>query len=175
MIYSISESSFRECDATIVTTSYSYESVSLDAIKEWFTSMQKGLHILGPLLPAGYGAETQKAEEGAGGDIEVFLEEKLKKHGKRSVFYVKSFPFSCRFRLISYYQVSFGTVHWPPVSEYIDELIDALIEKKAPFVRDMASVQKLAHYSIRFLLVRLPVVKYPSSRQRKSSRLVWEC
>jgi hypothetical protein len=26
-------------------------------------------------------------------------------------------------------------MNWPSVSEYVDELIDALIEKKAPFVR----------------------------------------
>ena len=32
-------------------------------------------------------------------------------------------------------QVSFGSFFWPSVPEYVDELIDALIEKKAPFVR----------------------------------------
>ena len=32
-------------------------------------------------------------------------------------------------------QVSFGSAHWPPIPEYVDELIEALIEKKAPFVR----------------------------------------
>jgi len=32
-------------------------------------------------------------------------------------------------------QVSFGSVHWPSVPEYVDELIEALIAKKAPFVR----------------------------------------
>ena len=77
-----------------MTTSYSYESVSLDAMKEWFANMHKELHVLGPVLPAGYdGAETQKAEEGAGGDIEAFLEEMLIQHGKRSVFFVRFFPF----------------------------------------------------------------------------------
>ena len=76
-----------------MTTSYGYESVSLDAMKEWFASMHKELHILGPALPAGYGAETQKAEEGAGGEIEAFLEEMVKQHGKRSVFFVRIFPF----------------------------------------------------------------------------------
>lgn len=30
-------------------------------------------------------------------------------------------------------QISFGTLIWPSVSEHIDELIEALIEKKAPF------------------------------------------
>ena len=75
-----------------MNTSYNYESVSLDALKEWFASMQKEIHILGPLLPAGYGTQTQNAEEGAGGDIETFLEKMLVQHGRQSVFFVRSFP-----------------------------------------------------------------------------------
>ena len=75
----------------IVTTSYAYESVSLDAMKQWFFDMQKEVHVLGPLLPAGYGTETQNTEEGASADIEEFLGEMLLKHGKRSVFFVRSF------------------------------------------------------------------------------------
>ena len=66
---------FRECDATIVTTSYTYKSSSLDAMKQWFSDMQKEIYVLGPLLPSGYGIETQKSEEGANLDVEVFLAE----------------------------------------------------------------------------------------------------
>ena len=84
---------FQECDATIVTTSYSYESVSLDAMKQWFSDMQKEVHVLGPLLPVGYGTETQNTEEGASVDIETFLGEMLVQYGKRSVFFVRSFLF----------------------------------------------------------------------------------
>ena len=127
-------SSFRESDATVVATSYYYDSLSLDALKEWFASMQKDIHVLGPLLPAGFGTETQNAKEGAGGDIEAFLEEMLVQHGKRSVFFVGSFFFCYPFPLIFYHQVSFGTLHWPAVSEYLDELIEALLEKDVPFV-----------------------------------------
>ena len=87
------DSVFQECDATIVTTSYAYESASLDAMKQWFSDMQKEVHVLGPLLPAGYGTETQNGEEGASIDIETFLGEMLVQHGKRSVFFVESFPF----------------------------------------------------------------------------------
>ena len=32
-------------------------------------------------------------------------------------------------------QVCFGSLFWPPVPEYLDELIESLIEKKSPFVR----------------------------------------
>ena len=76
-----------------MTTSYAYESVSLDAMKKWFSDMQKGLYVLGPLLPPGYGIKTQNGEEGTSVDIGTFLGEMLVKHGERSVFYVRSFPF----------------------------------------------------------------------------------
>ena len=42
-------------------------------MKQWFSEMQKELYVLGPLLPPGYGIETQKSEEGASVDIEMFL------------------------------------------------------------------------------------------------------
>jgi hypothetical protein len=75
----------------IVTTSYAYESASLDAMKRWFSDMQKEVHVLGPLLPSGYGIESQNSEEGASADIEVFLGEMQVQHGSRSVFFVSSF------------------------------------------------------------------------------------
>ena len=93
VFYSILHSVFQECDATIVTTSYAYESASLDAMKQWFSDMQKEVHVLGPLLPSGYGTETQNGEEGSSVDIEAFLGEMLVRHGRRSVFFVKCFPF----------------------------------------------------------------------------------
>ena len=78
-----------------MTTSYVYDSVSLDALKHWFSDMQKEVHILGPLLPPGYGIKTQNGEEGTSVDIETFLGEMLAQHGKRSVFFVGSFPLLC--------------------------------------------------------------------------------
>ena len=103
--------------------------------------MQKEVHVLGPLLPPGYGTKTQDSEEGTNVEIETFLGEMLVKHGKRSVFFVRSFPFFCVGTFIHnhlffcFFQVSFGSLHWPSVPEYVDELIEALIDKKAPFVR----------------------------------------
>ena len=76
----------------IATTSYAYESVSLDALKQWFSDMQKELYVLGPILPSGYGIESHKSEEGANIDIESFLGEMQVQHGKRSVFFVRFFP-----------------------------------------------------------------------------------
>ena len=78
-----------------MTSSYAYESVSLDAVKQWFSDMQKEVHVLGPLLPPGYGTTSQNGEEGTSVDIETFLGEMLVQHGKQSVFFVRSFPFLC--------------------------------------------------------------------------------
>ena len=99
--------------------------------------MQKEVHVLGPLLPSGYGIETQKTEEGVSVDIETFLGEMQVQHGKRSVFFASLFsPSGFEYNFIISPQISFGTIFWPSVSGYVDELIEALIEKKAPFVSD---------------------------------------
>ena len=76
-----------------MTTSYAYETDSLDAVKQWFSDMQKEVHVLGPLLPHGYNTKTQSSEEGTNVDIETFLGEMLVQHGKRSVFFVRTHPF----------------------------------------------------------------------------------
>ena len=55
--------------------------------------MQKEVHVLGPLLPSGNGIETQNNEQGASVDIEAFLGKMQVQHGKRSVFFVRFFPF----------------------------------------------------------------------------------
>ena len=56
--------------------------------------MQKEIFVLGPLLPPGYGVESQKGEEGSSVNIETFLGEMQVQHGKGSVFFV-IFPFFC--------------------------------------------------------------------------------
>ena len=84
-----------------MTSSYAYESVSLDAVKSWFSEMHKEVHVLGPLLPPGFGTETQikNSEEETNVDIETFLREKLVQHGKQSVFFVKVLVLSFAFEL----------------------------------------------------------------------------
>ena len=61
-------------------------------MKQWFSDMQKEVHVLGPLLPSGYGSEIQNSEERASVDIESFLGEMLAQHGKRSVFFASLYP-----------------------------------------------------------------------------------
>jgi hypothetical protein len=63
-------------------------------MKQWFSDMQKELYVLGPLLPHGYGIETQKSGEGGSSvDIETFLGDMLVQHGKGSVYYVRFISF----------------------------------------------------------------------------------
>ena len=94
MFYSNLHSCFQQCDAIILATSYIYETVSLEAVKQWVSNIHKEVHILGPLLPPGYGTKIQSYEEGENIDIGTFLGEMLVRHGKRSVFFVRSFvPF----------------------------------------------------------------------------------
>ena len=103
--------------------------------------MHKEVHVLGPLLPPGYGTKTQNSEEGTSVDIETFLGEMIVQHGERSVFFVRTFQcfFGVRISHLIFFfffsKISFGSFHWPAVPEYVDELIEALIAKKAPFVR----------------------------------------
>ena len=103
-------------------------------MKQWFSDMHKELHVLGPLLPPGYGTETQTVEAGSSIDIETLLEEVLVQHGKKSVFFVRDCISLCISHSNLLLQISFGSIFYPPVSEYVDELIEALIEKKAPFI-----------------------------------------
>ena len=155
-----------------MTTSYAYESVSLDAVKQWFSDMQKEVYILGPLLPPGYATKTHNSEEGTGVDIETFLEKMLVQHGKRSVFFVNFlflFFFVRRSNFIhKFSQVSFGSFHWPPVQEYVDELIGALIAKKAPFVRLTATFHTIIYDSG---LLMKQILAYASPRATLSEQL----
>ena len=76
-------------------------------MKQWFSDIRKEVHVLGPLLPAGFGSKSQNSEEGASVDVETFLGEMLVQHGKRSVFFVKKDFFFFSFCWISNYIVFF--------------------------------------------------------------------
>ena len=96
-----------------MTTSYAYESLSLDALKKWFyDDMQKEVHVLGPLLPPGYGTKIQNNEEGTSVDIETFLGEMQVQHGERSVFFVRSIPFFVAFEFYTIFLFFFPDFFW---------------------------------------------------------------
>ena len=59
--------------------------------------MHKEVHVLGPLLPLGYGTKTQNSEEGISVDIETFLGEMIAQYGERSVFFVRFILFFLAF------------------------------------------------------------------------------
>jgi hypothetical protein len=85
-----------ECDAVLITTSHSYEEVSLTQMKSWFKSFRQDplpVYAVGPILPPGYGRHaTDSSESEKSQDVRVFLEEMQTKHGERSVVFVGFFP-----------------------------------------------------------------------------------
>ncbi|KAF9486600.1 UDP-Glycosyltransferase/glycogen phosphorylase [Pholiota conissans] len=109
---------FKESDGTIITTSETYENPeSVKAMREWLGSWGKSTFGLGPLLPIGYGKPSVSVSNRGDTTVEAFLDKSLKKYGEKSVLFI-----------------SFGTVFWPTNVEYVDELIEALIEKELPFI-----------------------------------------
>jgi hypothetical protein len=59
-------------------------------------------------------------------------------------------------------QISFGTIFWPTVQEYVDEVIEALLEKEVPFVRFLSllysefdlNITSIRSYAMHHLLQR---------------------
>ncbi|KAJ6460357.1 hypothetical protein C8R47DRAFT_1242821 [Mycena vitilis] len=108
------------CDGVIISTAEAYEPVSLKALESWFTSISKPLYAVGPLLPPSFGSRLH-ANDGET-EVKAFLDRMLGRYGAHSLLFI-----------------SFGTVFWPTVSEYVDEVVEALLEKKAPFPADLLS------------------------------------
>ncbi|KDR73124.1 hypothetical protein GALMADRAFT_158263 [Galerina marginata CBS 339.88] len=110
----------RECDGVFLSSAHSFEERSIAAAKLWFSEMQKEFFVIGPLLPISYGTKAQSPRGAA--DVEAFLDKILVRCGRNSVVFI-----------------SFGTIFWPTVPGYVDEVIEALIERKFPFVFSFAS------------------------------------
>ncbi|KAJ7210324.1 hypothetical protein GGX14DRAFT_625273 [Mycena pura] len=108
-----------ECDGVIISTAEAYEKTSLDALKSWLAGLSKPLYALGPLVPRTLRSEATTSETDR---FKTFLDEMQAQHGKHCVIYI-----SC------------GTVFWPTVNDYVEELVEALPEMKAPFILCHAS------------------------------------
>ncbi|KAF8965577.1 CobB/CobQ-like glutamine amidotransferase domain-containing protein [Flammula alnicola] len=107
---------FKESDGAIITACEAYENTgALKAMKSWLSNWNKSGFSIGPLLPLGYGVDDQSSRGDTG--VETFMDAMLVRYGKRSVLFF-----------------SFGTVFWPHVEEYIDEVMEVLMEKQFPFV-----------------------------------------
>ncbi|KAG5650748.1 hypothetical protein H0H81_011179, partial [Sphagnurus paluster] len=109
------------CDAFLMASSDAYEKESIDALRGWFASeLRKPSYTVGPLLAV---SVTTRSDINKNAGVEVFLDEMLQNHGKRSVFFI-----------------SFGTIFWPVSNiHYLEEVVDAFIEKKIPFILSHAS------------------------------------
>ncbi|KAF9551249.1 UDP-Glycosyltransferase/glycogen phosphorylase [Agrocybe pediades] len=110
----------KDCDGVVAVNAEALESESITAMRKWFSSWDKEVYAIGPLLPSGYGAQEQ-SDRGAT-EIKEFLERMLEQHGKHSVILM-----------------SFGTAFWPSDTTYMEEVVEAMIEKKFPFILAHAS------------------------------------
>ncbi|KAJ7106171.1 UDP-Glycosyltransferase/glycogen phosphorylase [Mycena epipterygia] len=108
------------CDGVIISTAEAYEKESLNALESWLASLSKPFYALGPLLPPTLGTNLQI---GQGDSIfKAFLDGMLSQHGENCTVFI-----------------SFGTVFWPTANEYVEEVVEALLENKVPFILCHAS------------------------------------
>jgi len=98
--------------------------------------LSKPFYAVGPLLPPDYGSDAASLHGESNIETRAFLDRVCVKYGERSTLYVRSPLFlpGCRV-LTRSIQMSFGTIFWPTIQEYVDEVIEALLEKEFPFVR----------------------------------------
>ncbi|KAG6905401.1 hypothetical protein DXG01_002966, partial [Tephrocybe rancida] len=117
------EKTQQDSDALLFATPEAYEKDALDAIRAWQSEEQKLVHVIGPLLPF-VGASSSSDVDNQNSDVAAFLDDVLHKHGKHSLVFI-----------------SFGSMFmfWPSNPGHIEEIIDALIEKKTPFVSLVSS------------------------------------
>ncbi|KAJ7097452.1 hypothetical protein C8R44DRAFT_889359 [Mycena epipterygia] len=110
-----------ECNGIFVGTAPAYDRESLVALQDWAThTLHKQVYAVGPLLPPRYGAPASIAARDT--EMKAFLDAMKTKFGENSVLLI-----------------SFGTIFWPTVPGQLEELVEALIEKKFPFILTHAS------------------------------------
>ncbi|KAH9476195.1 UDP-glycosyltransferase 84A1 [Psilocybe cubensis] len=116
-IIKTAQGGLKESDAVFATTAYGFEEESILAFKSWFASTSKEAYVIGPILSNA----TVKDSPGST-ETKDFLDNAYAKYGKNSVLLI-----------------SFGTIFWTAEQSYIEEVIEALIEKKFPFILSYAS------------------------------------
>ncbi|KAH9476163.1 UDP-glycosyltransferase 84A1 [Psilocybe cubensis] len=110
----------RQTDGAFLVTAYAFEKESIEALKSWHSEINKEVFVVGPLLPSIGGAVSDTTRGSS--ETELFLQNAQAKYGEHSVIFI-----------------SFGTIHWPQNHEYIEEVVEALIEKNIPFIFAYAS------------------------------------
>ncbi|PPQ89303.1 hypothetical protein CVT25_000370 [Psilocybe cyanescens] len=111
----------RDSDAVISASAHDFEPESLEAFKSWFKEWNKEVYTVGPLIPSRPTTFLIPSNNGQG-SIEQFLDRALADYGPKSAVLI-----------------SFGSLFWPNNQEYLEEVIEALIEKKFPFIVSYAS------------------------------------
>ncbi len=82
------------CDGILVATPDCFEPTEvLDAFQAWFAETSRKVYTVGPMLPppGENAASNEKKQSASSGEIDKFMEQTLKTHGKQSLIYV-SFP-----------------------------------------------------------------------------------
>ncbi|KAJ7097455.1 hypothetical protein C8R44DRAFT_370256 [Mycena epipterygia] len=106
----------RGCDGIFIGAAPAYDGASLAALEDWVThTLHKDIYAVGPLLLPDSGAPVSIAPRDT--EMKAFLDRMQSKFGENSVLFI-----------------SFGTVFWPTVPEQLEVLVDALSEKKFPFI-----------------------------------------
>ncbi|KAG6831438.1 hypothetical protein H0H92_010651 [Tricholoma furcatifolium] len=121
MVINVGREFIEACDASLSVSHEAYEKESLAAVKAWQAEKGKPVYAIGPLLTAST-ASAQSDISDNNSSVSAFLDDMLNTHGKNSVVFM-----------------SFGTHFWPTAPEYLDEVINALLEKKYPFIFAHAS------------------------------------
>ncbi|KAJ7108400.1 UDP-Glycosyltransferase/glycogen phosphorylase [Mycena crocata] len=112
-----------ECDGIFIGTTAALEGETLAEFEGWVTgTLHKPVYSVGPLLPPGYGGGATLSITPQYNEIQIFLDAMQSKHGDNSVLFI-----------------SFGTIFWPTQPEQLEEIVDALTEKKFPFILAHAS------------------------------------
>ncbi|KAF9557517.1 UDP-Glycosyltransferase/glycogen phosphorylase [Agrocybe pediades] len=110
----------KECDGILAASSHAWENEGIEALRSWFTDWNKELYSIGPLLPSSYGKLEQSSRGGR--NVQEFLDRMLSERGEKSVVLI-----------------SLGSVFWPKDTGYLEEVVDAMIEKGFPFILSHAS------------------------------------
>lgn len=129
----------KDYDGIILASAHAIERVAIEGMRTWLA--EREVCGVGPLLPRSYWCPPQINE---GADVQKFLKDKLAKHGEKSVILVRltASPTFAKSD-INLVKVSFGTVFWPSIPEYVEKVILALIEKNFPFV---CRIHLMPHY-----------------------------
>ncbi|KAJ3782241.1 hypothetical protein GGU10DRAFT_389982 [Lentinula aff. detonsa] len=110
----------READGVICVSTRAFEPEAAAVAKEWFSSMGKTWHTVGPLSIHVPGVKTSKSSQTTDQTdvlVEAFLNRMQREFGDQSLLYM-----------------SFGTVFWPEEDDRVWAVIDGLLEKRQPFL-----------------------------------------